>query len=104
MKDEELQEFTKELTEKYVISFDYTNKLPSGTALTSAVLSAYDLNTQAIDNTVLNSTTGTISGYYVKAQVLGGVAGHRYKITTVTTLDDSFSKLEDEIIMKVKDL
>lgn len=104
MKDEELQEFTKELTEKYVISFDYTNKLPSGTALTSAVLSAYDLNTQAVDNTVLNSTTGTISGYYVKAQVKAGTAGHSYKITALATLDDSYSILEDEVVMKVKDL
>ena len=103
MRDETLQEFTKEPAEKYVIAIEYSGRLPTGASLSSGTVTAYDMGAGATDTSVLTSTTATIATTQAKAQVRAGSAGKKYKITFTVTLDTG-DILEDEVLMTIRDL
>lgn len=101
--------FQKQPNEKFPISIDYSanGALPSGTALVSGTVEAVNLSTNAVDNSVLSGTTTTIdvTNKLAKITVQAGSAGTNYKITFLTTLDDTPATiLEDEVVMEVIDL
>lgn len=93
--------FRKQPSETYPIAIDYTNRLPEGLTLSSGTVAALNVQTNLTDNTVLSSTTGTVSGSKLRAKVQAGVNGSDYKITFTATLSDS-SILEDDITMQVR--
>lgn len=93
--------FEKQPGESYTIEIEFLNRLPSGTSLSSGTVSATDLSTMTTDNTVLASTTATISGTKAKTKVQAGTHGKDYKITFLTTLNDS-SVLEEDVEMRVR--
>lgn len=102
MKEQDIEEFSKNPSEKITIAIEFSGKLPSGASLSSGTVTAYDQTAGATDTSVLTSTTATISGTQSKVQVRAGTHGKNYKITFVNTLDTG-DILEDEIIMQVRE-
>ena len=93
--------FVKKPGEQFVITVEFVNSLPTGTSLSSVVLSAVDENGADISNTVLNSLTGVISGTKTLIYVKGGTTGQRAHIKVKAYLDDNYSILEENLIMKI---
>lgn len=95
--------FTKQPSEQTTRAFEYANRLPFSATLSSATLTAYNLSTQATDTSVLESTTGTVSGTQVRFRAKAGTNGVNYKITCYATLSNG-DILEDDVEMRVADL
>lgn len=93
--------FDKQPGETYTIAIEFQDKLPAGTALASGTVSGFDIEAVSADNTILASTTCTISGTQARAKVQAGANGQSYKLTFLITLDDD-SILEEDIIMRVR--
>lgn len=93
--------FFKKPGEKYILSIDFVNSLPEQTSLFSVALSATDADGNDISNSVLESTTGTISGTKVLIYVKDGEDGQRCHIKVRASLDDNYSILEENLIMKI---
>jgi len=60
------------------------------------------MDTGAVDNSVLGSTSATISGTQARVRVKQGVSGVQYKITFVITLSNT-DILEEDVLMHVID-
>lgn len=95
--------FEKQSAEAYTIAIEFSGKLPSGATLSSGTVTAQNTTTGLTDNTVLGSTTATISGTQAKVKVQAGTNQVTYKITFTLTLSDA-SILEEDIRMKVVDI
>lgn len=95
--------FLKQPTETVTHAFSYVAALPiDATSLSSATLSAIDLDTGAdATSDVLSSTTGEISTLKVLFTVTGGEDGNNYKITISTALNNG-DTIEDDVLMKVR--
>lgn len=91
----------KRPTEAYSIAVEFVGKLPTGTSLASGVLNAVNRTTGLTDNTVLASTTATISGTQAifKGQV--GTSPTDYLITLTVTLNEG-SILVEEVLLQVR--
>jgi hypothetical protein len=96
-------QFLKQPAETYTVAIEYAGKLPSGATIVSGTVAAVRLDTGATDNTVLASTTATISGTQVRAKVQAGTDGLDYRLTFAVTLSTG-DLLEDDLVMKVKNL
>lgn len=96
-----MNSFDKQPAESYTIAIEFLGKLPSGASLSSGTVAGYDIQANATDNTVLASTTATISGTQARVKVQAGTTSKDYKITFTCTLSDS-SILEEDIIMRVR--
>lgn len=97
--------FTKQEWERIPRYFDYTDeltKMGSGVTLSSATLAGYNVTTGAADNTILSSTTATISGAQAQGLAIGGTAGNTYKITCQASFSNG-ARLEDDDFMKVEE-
>lgn len=94
--------FTKSPAETYTIAIEYSGRLPTGAALISGTVSAINEETKELDNSVLNSTTATISGTQARARVQAGTHGKRYRIVFSTTITGG-EILEDIARMEVID-
>lgn len=93
--------FVKKPGEQFPISVEFVNSLPENTSLSSAVISAIDENGVNISATVLESTTGTISGTKVIFHVKSGTDGQRAHIKVKAYLNDNYSILEENLVMKI---
>lgn len=91
----------KRPTEAYSIAVEFVGKLPAATSLASGTLNAVNRTTGLTDNTVLASTTATISGTQAifKGQV--GTSPTDYLITLTVTLNDG-SVLVEEVLLQVR--
>lgn len=99
-----MEQFIKQPGESYFIGFDFTNRLPSGSSLSSGTVSAIDLYDGAtVSSTVLASTSATIAGSTAKVKVQAGTHNRKYKITFSMTLSTS-EVLQEDVIMQVQDL
>jgi hypothetical protein len=94
--------FLKQPSETYTIAVEFSGKLPSGASLSSGTVSATRMDTGATDNSVLASTSATISGTQARVRVKQGVSGVAYKITFVVTLSNT-DILEEDVLMHVVD-
>lgn len=81
-------------------SIDYADRMPSGATLSSCTVSAVILPAGTADNSVISSTTATVSGTAASVFVRAGVAGFRYAIRFTATLSDT-TVLPDELLMIV---
>lgn len=98
-----LKDFEKLSTEKFPIQIDMTNRLPNSVTISSVTLAAVDQSTNLdVSNTVLDSTTGTISGNIVKGICKSGTNNKDYEITFTITLSDA-SILVEQVLMKVRE-
>lgn len=95
--------FEKQPNESYTIGVEFANRLPFSATVSSGTVSAKDLSTGATDNSVLSSTTATISGTQARVKVLGGTHQKNYKVTFAVTLSDS-GVLEEDIEMRVREI
>lgn len=103
MSDLDVFEITKHSTEIRTRSVDFDEKVPTGVTISSATIAAVELPTLTDRaSTVLQSTTGTVSGTTVSFIAKAGTSGTRYKITVTATLS-SGDKLVAIVFMTIKD-
>lgn len=100
---EYIQEVPKTVSEKRLQSVTYTGRVPSGATISSCAVAGYDINKQAVDNTVISGTTATLSGGNLIASIFlqAGTAGKRYRVTFTATLSDG-SILPDHVLLIVQ--
>jgi hypothetical protein len=80
--------FRKQPAGKETLEFDCTPRLPDSVTVSSATVAGIRLDTMATDNTVLTSTTGSVSSPYVRAQAIAGTDGVDYRIEMTVTLSN----------------
>ena len=98
-----MREFDKQPSESWPIAIEFANKLPTGASLATGTVSAVRLDTGATDNSVLLSTTLSISGTRATFTVRNGTHGVDYKITAQVMLSTGAGPLEEDVLMKVID-
>lgn len=87
-----------------IIGYTLTvNPLPSGVTISTATAAGFNLKTGEADDTILMSTSGTISGADVSIFTKSGVSGTDYRIRVTVTLSDSQVFYED-LILPVRSL
>ena len=96
-----MMELEKQPGENWPIAIKCKGALPTGLSLASGTVSAIRLDTNATDNTVLASTTPTISGTDAILRIQAGAAGVDYKITALLLLSDGISLLEEDVLLHV---
>lgn len=97
-----IDELYKQPSENYPFGFEFANKLPDGLTLSSGTVTGKNIATGVTDNTVLQSTTATISGTQAKFRLQAGTDGASYNISLKVTLSDG-SVLEEDLIMHVRE-
>lgn len=96
--------FTKQPSETYKIAIEFSERLPTGTALSSVVWSAEQIDTGSdATATVIDDVNGEVSGTQARVIVKAGTSGKAYKLTATVTLDDT-SILEEDLIMAVVEI
>ena len=92
----------KQPAERRTYTVDFSNKVPSAVTIASAAVAVVDPDTLESHNSMLASTTGTVSGDTVSFVVLGGEDGREYKITVTATLS-SADILTADILLSVRE-
>lgn len=93
--------FVKQPTEDYDITIESTTaKLPAGRTISSATVAAVE-DGGTTDNTVLASTTVTVSGNDLTFHPQAGTDGKWYRFDVLITLDNG-NILEDNVWMIVE--
>lgn len=98
-----MQAFSKQPNETYTIGVPFAGKLPTGTAVSSGVVAAFDPAGVDVSSTVLSGTTCSIVSNEARIRVLAGVHGTTYRLRFRVTLD-SADVLEEDIEMTVENL
>ena len=79
--------FAKHVVETYNYKFDFTDYVPTGATLSSAVVTAYDLATnEAVTSVLSGSAAVTDADLKVRQLVQAGSAGSTYVLRCVATL------------------
>ncbi len=102
MAEQLLESFNKQPGENFPFAVDFAGLLPTGTTISSVAVSAKNLTTNAVDNSVIDNAVGGVSGTSAVARVKAGTDGVTYKITFSVTLSDG-SVLEEDVLMVVAD-
>ena len=95
--------FEKQSGEKLPKAIDYTGRLPEGTTVSSATMSAIlypdgtDMTATVLDGVATVTTTR------ITQMVKAGVSGKDYRITYQANLSGG-GILEDDLLMQVRDL
>lgn len=97
-----VNEFTKQPSEKYPVSIDFSNSLGSGETISSIEVSAVNLSTnEDATSSIVDSSTNNDDT--VGITVKGGVNKTVYKITTKVT--SSLTNIyEEDLFMNVFDI
>lgn len=93
--------FTKQPGERWTQAIEFSGKLPSGASLASGTINAVRTDTGATDNSVLASTTLTITGTQATYTHLAGLDGITYQLTALVTLSNG-DILEEDVLMQVR--
>ena len=98
---------SKTAAEKFLYTFDFTNSLPDGITIAAAPAStatATKASDGTTDDTILVSTTMTISSPTASIQVTGGTSGETYRIacTVVGSTAASWTKVV-YLVLRVQD-
>lgn len=93
--------FTKQPSEIYPISVDYSDVLDTGETISSESVTATDSAGTDVTATLIDSTE--ISGSTIKAVIKAGTTGNKYKLTFKATTSDS-NLYEDDITMRVVEI
>ena len=98
-----LAKFTKQISETFPISVDFSDNMATGEVILSEVISATDNAGDDVTADVL-SDPGNDGAQAVTVRVLAGTeALSPYKITFVATTDES-NVWELDVLMKIKEL
>lgn len=96
--------FTKQPAEEQTRGVDFTGKLPTGVAVSSATVAATDIEAGTdVSATVLGSTTASVASNVASVLMKAGTDGKRYLIEFTATLDNS-DILEEDIVMLVREI
>lgn len=98
-----MQEFTKSSNEIFPVEVDFTDSLPTGETLSTGAVSAVDLATGLTDNTVLGSTTASISSPKASFIATGGTNGESFKIVLAVTTTPGGYVFQENILMTIDD-
>lgn len=91
--------FIKQPAETFTIAVDFTDRMATGEALSSATVTAIDSKGATQTTTVIASSS--VSSPNVLVRVKAGTDGERYKIT-VTATTSTTEVYEADVIMRVK--
>lgn len=101
-----LQTWTKAPNEVVTVAFEFADKLPASLTLSSAVISATEVPSEADfssgGSAVIGSTTGAVSGTQVSVLLKNGTAGRRYRIDCLATLSDTVTKVPARVLLIVQ--
>ncbi len=92
---------TVEEVKAFTIDFADTDTWISGATISTATLRVYDIAKNILDNSLLVSTTGSVSNGIVTGKLTGGTAGKFYKVVVSTiwsngeTINDSIEVMID---------
>lgn len=102
MTDIDLFTMRKQPAERRTKTIDFSAKLPTGVTISSATVAIVDPSTLESHNSMLASTTGTVSGDTVSFVVLGGEGDQEYNITVTATLS-SGDILTADVLLSVRE-
>ena len=89
--------------ERITYEIDFSPRLLGSVTVSSATCSAVNLTTGAADNTILQSTTCTVTSPNVFFTVTSPTANRRYKVTVLATLSSS-DILEEDVEIRCEAL
>jgi hypothetical protein len=95
--------FSKQPVETYTIGIPFAGKLPTGAAVVSGTVAAFDPAGTDVTGTVLSSGTVTVVANEARIKVLAGDHGLVYRLRFRITLDNA-DVLEEDIEMQVENL
>lgn len=88
--------------EKYTITVDFEDRLPTGATVSSGTVGAIDLSNGQSTEDVIGSTTATVTTTTAAVVLQAGTANKDYKITFTVTLSNS-NILEEVIELRVRE-
>lgn len=92
---------TKRPTESYSTAIDFAGLLPTGSTIVSGTLAAVNRTTGATDNSVLASTTATVTTTTAAFKGQAGTSPADYLITLTVTLSTG-DVLVEEVLLQVR--
>ncbi len=97
-----MNKFVKYANEDFTLEIDFAGRKPitDGATLSSGTVTAINLDTFYVDETILSTTTATVDGAKIKARVQGGKLGEQYLIA-FTCQFSNLDTLKEFAIMKV---
>lgn len=93
--------FTKQSSEEFPISVDFTNLLITAETISILEVIAYDESSIDVTSTVISNSS--IDGVLCKVIVKNGVNKEKYKITIKITTSNSY-KYEADVYMQIYDI
>ena len=96
-----MDRFFKTEAELYPIAIDFTNRLPTGATIASAMGSVINTRTGLTDNSVFDNTALTVTTTTAKAVFKLGNSGDDYEASYSATLSDG-SILVEKVLMQVR--
>jgi hypothetical protein len=102
-----MESFTKQSSEVYAVSFQFSGKLPTGASLASCTVAAINTSTLVdASATVLSSTTATISGTLATVTVQAGEHGYDYQLSFVALLSPGspIPVLEEDLLLMIRNI
>jgi len=102
MGDIDIFTMRKQPAERRTRTIDFAAKIPTAVTISGATVALVDAETSESLNSLLASTTGTVSGTTVSFVVLGGTDGRNYKITVTATLS-SGDILTADVLLAVRE-
>ena len=92
----------KQPGEQYPCAVDFTDKLPIGTSIASALVTAKDEVGADASTTVLQGAA-TVSGTIVTQTIKAGLNGQRYDLKFVATLAAAAGNIEHDVALFVRE-
>ena len=97
-----MDSFTKQSSEQFTITIDFSNRLGTGETISSYTLGAVNNSTsEDVESTIINSDTKDTTKVYIN--VKDGTNGTTYKLTILVTTSAS-NKYEKDLLMKIVDI
>jgi hypothetical protein len=97
-----MDSFTKQSSEQFTITIDFSNRLGAGETISSYTLTTINNSTsEDVESTIVNSDTYDTTKVYIN--VKAGTNGTTYKFTILVTTSSS-NKYEKDLLMKIIDI
>lgn len=95
-----LKKFVKQPAEKFAFAVEFSGRIPAGLTIATCSVVA-SVNGETASGIIEGSPV--IDETRVSAKIKGGTNGVTYKLTYTIVMSDSFTTLEEDILMEVID-
>lgn len=92
----------KQPAEKFAVSLDFTNRLPTGLTISSGTVTAKEIPNGAANTNVYVTGTLSTTNTTAAATVQAGEDGKIYQLTYTVTLSDTTTVLAEDFLLKVR--